>query len=112
MARRILAASAVLLGLFHAWLFAGQVLDGRLADPSALGKWALAAGLVWLLWRVSRQEQSIFSGRKAVSIWLLAAVLHAPAVATRLDSTSAPDVSEVVVALVQVTLGVGVVLLS
>lgn len=78
------AAGAALVG-FHAWLLASQWAAGRLvADPALLFRWAaalvLAAALIWL----GREGTSLVS-RKAVVIWLLAALLHGPAVASHVD---------------------------
>jgi hypothetical protein len=75
-------AGAALVG-FHAWLLATQWSAGRLFnDPALLMRWAaalvLAAALIWL----GREGTSLVS-RKAIVIWLLAALLHAPAVADR-----------------------------
>jgi len=75
-------AGAALVG-FHAWLLASQWAAGRLVnDPALLLRWAaalvLAAALIWL----GREGTSLVS-RKAIVIWLLAALLHAPAVADR-----------------------------
>jgi len=76
------AVGAALVG-FHAWLLATQWSAGRLFnDPALLMRWAaalvLAAALIWL----GREGTSLVS-RKAIVIWLLAALLHAPAVADR-----------------------------
>lgn len=75
-------AGAALVG-FHVWLLATQWSAGRLVnDPALLFRWAaalvLAAGLIWL----GREGTSLVS-RKAIVIWLLAALLHAPAAADR-----------------------------
>ncbi len=110
MVRRTLAAAGAALGLFHAWLLVAQLADGRLADPSAVARWAVAGGLVWGLFLIRRQGSSMLWGRRATSLWLLAALLHAPAVANRLNnSPSGFDLPAAVVALVDVTLGAGIV---
>jgi hypothetical protein len=75
-------AGAALIG-FHGWLLAAQWSAGRLFnDPALLMRWAaalvLAAALIWL----GREGTSLVS-RRAIVIWLLAALLHAPAVADR-----------------------------
>ena len=44
---------------------------------------------------------SIFRGRKAVAIWVLAALLHGPAVARRIDRLGEPALPEFVVTLTQ-----------
>ena len=111
MFRKTLIAAGAALGLFHLWLLVSQFADGRLADPSALVRWALAVGLVWGLAVIRRQGSPMFWGRKAVSIWLLAALLHAPAVAERVGA-SGFDLPTVVVTLVEVTLGAGIAVAS
>jgi len=106
MFRKALAVFGAALGLFHLWLLVSQVADGRLADPAALVRWAVAAGLVWGLIAIRRQ-----GARKTVSIWLLAALLHAPAVAERVDA-SGFDLPTVVVTIVDATLGAGIAIAS
>ena len=71
-------AGAVLVA-FHGWLFAGQIADGRLADPWLLFRWIAAAGLVGALAAVLARGGSIWD-RQGIAIWVLAAVLHGPAV--------------------------------
>jgi hypothetical protein len=80
-------AGAALVG-FHVWLLATQWSAGRLLnDPALLMRWAaalvLATGLLWL----SREGNSLVS-RRAIVIWLLAALLHAPAIASRAGHAS------------------------
>jgi hypothetical protein len=70
----------VALAGFHGWLFAAQVLAGRLEDPWLIFRWVAAAALVGALVAVRRGGDSIW-GRKGIAIWVLAAVLHGPAVA-------------------------------
>jgi hypothetical protein len=81
MIRRCVASIAGLLALFHVWLLLGQLQDGRLADPGLVLRWLVAAGLMGGLVGVRRRGESIVRGRKAVSIWLLSALLHGPAMA-------------------------------
>jgi hypothetical protein len=108
--RRILAVAGLLLGLFHVWLLAGQLWDGSLADPAVLARWAVSAGLAWLLagaWRGATR----LGPRRAVAIWLLATLLHAPAVAKRLDSPADVAFPDLVATLVEVTLSAGAIIL-
>ena len=71
-------AGAVLVA-FHGWLFAGQIADGRLADPWLLFRWIAAAGLVGALAAIRARSGSIWD-RQGIAVWVLAAVLHGPAV--------------------------------
>ena len=77
-------AGAALVG-FHAWLFAGQVAAGRLEDPSLILRWLFASLLIGAFWMVRRSGHSIF-GRQGVAIWVLAALLHGPAIAGRINA--------------------------
>ena len=97
--RRALLTAGALLALFHVWLFAGQAWNGHLADPALLLRWLFAGGLVAALVGLRRQGTSIFRGRKAVAIWVLAALLHGPAVARRIDRLGEPALPEFVVTL-------------
>ena len=81
-------AGAALTG-FHAWLFLAQLADGRLTgDPALLLRWAAAFGLASALIWLGREGTSLVS-RQAIVIWLLAALLHGPAVASRTSDLQA-----------------------
>jgi len=77
-------AGAALIG-FHGWLFAGQIAAGRFEDPWVAFRWIAAAGLVAALVAVRRGGESIL-GRKSIAIWVLAALLHGPAIASDLQT--------------------------
>ena len=100
MFRRALAGSSAALALFHVWLFSGQALAGELADPGLLVRWLAAFGIVGGLILLRRRGQSL-RGRKAVAIWLLAALLHGPAVANQIGTTGLPAVPDLAAVLVQ-----------
>ena len=77
----------------------------------------MAAGLVAALAALRRSGGSMFLGRKAVSIWLLAALLHGPAIAGDGRARRSPALPEAVTALMQIAaasiaLGLGLVLLA
>ena len=74
-----IVAGAVLVA-FHGWLFAAQIADGRLVDPWLVFRWIAAAGLVGALAAVLARGGSIWD-RQGIAIWVLAALLHGPAVA-------------------------------
>lgn len=77
-------AGAALVG-FHGWLFAGQIAAGRLEDPWLVFRWIAAAALIAALVAVRRGGASIW-GRKSIAIWVLAALLHGPAIASDLQT--------------------------
>ncbi|GMV21667.1 MAG: hypothetical protein AMXMBFR57_16160 [Acidimicrobiia bacterium] len=108
MIRRSITLVGAALAAFHVWLFAGQVLSGAIGDPSLILRWLVAAGLIGGLVYLRRSGESLI-GRRAIAIWVLAALLHGPALATRLDTPGAPAVPEVVITL---TVGLSTVLLG
>jgi hypothetical protein len=77
-------AGAALIG-FHGWLFAGQIAAGRFEDPWVVFRWIAAAGVVAALVAVRRSGETIL-GRKSIAIWVLAALLHGPAIASDLQT--------------------------
>jgi hypothetical protein len=104
MYRRILFGLGVLLILFHGWLLAGQAWAGQLNDIALVTRWLVAGGLLLGLRQLRRQGASMFWGRKAVALWLLAALLHGPALAQRL-AVDAPALPEVVATIAPITAG-------
>ena len=117
MFRRFAAALGGLLVLFHLWLFGSQLLDGRLTELGPVLRWLMAAGLVAALAGLHRTGASLFRDRKAISIWLLAALLHGPVIAGGTLAPESPALAEVVTALVQiasasVAVGLGFLLLA
>jgi len=100
MIRRSLTVAGTALVVFHVWLLAGQVWSGAIGDPGLLVRWLVAAGLIAGLVVLRRQGESLVLSRKAVVMWVLAALLHGPALATRLDAAVQPT-PEVIVTLAQ-----------
>lgn len=86
--------SGAVLFAFHAWLFASQIADGSLADPWLLFRWIAAGGLIAALAAVRVRHGSIWR-KQGIAIWVLAAVLHGPAVAANsihgLDALALPE---------------------
>lgn len=113
--RTILRSAAVLVGValvaFHTWLLAVQIVDGRIADPWLLVRWFAAVALVAALVAVRRAGGSVW-GRQGIAIWVLAALLHGPAVvssvATTADSFALPEA--VVTSVLQLMASAAVVL--
>jgi len=105
MIRRALLLVGAALAAFHVWLFAGQVWSGALTDPGLIFRWLVAAGLIGGLIVLKRQGESVVWGRKAVALWVLAALLHGPALATRIESPGSVPIPEIVVTLTQTLAG-------
>jgi hypothetical protein len=105
MVRKVLTAAGALLAGFHVWLFVGQLGDGRLADVSVLARWGVAAGLGVALWYLRRQNVPLFWGRKAVAVWLLAAVLHGPSLTDRLAAVDTSASADLAAVMLQVSAG-------
>jgi hydrogenase/urease accessory protein HupE len=115
--KRTIAAAAGALALFHGWVFGSQLWAGQLSEPGLIARWLLAGGLIAGIVLLHRSGESIFWGRKTVSIWLLAALLHGPAMAdgqlSALDQPSLPEVATVMLQVVASTLlGLGLALAS
>lgn len=81
LARTTAVVAGGMLVAFHGWLFAAQVAEGRFEDPWLTFRWIAAAGLVTALAAIRRQGRSLWS-RQGIAVWVLAALLHGPAVAT------------------------------
>ena len=81
LARTTAVVAGAMLVAFHGWLFAAQVAAGRLEDPWLVLRWTLAAGLVAALAAIRRNGASVWS-QQGIAVWVLAALLHGPAVAT------------------------------
>jgi hypothetical protein len=81
---RVLRVSLGIAGIslagFHGWLFLGQIAAGRFDDPWVIFRWSAAALLVAAFAAVRRAGDSMF-GRRGIAIWVLAALLHGPAIA-------------------------------
>ena len=85
MRRRLTAALGALVILYHAWLFVDSARAGHLAEPWLLLRWLAACGLAAGLSGLYRSSGSLVRGKRAVALWVLAALLHAPAVADRAE---------------------------
>jgi hypothetical protein len=102
MIRRVITAAGGLLVLFHGWLLGSQLWHGQLAEPGLVLRWMIAAGLVVALAGFRRRGGSMFWGRKAVAIWLLAALLHGPAAMAEHTGFESPALPEAVTAILQI----------
>ena len=115
MIRLTLAFAGAALVVFHGWLFANQMAAGRLEDPWLMFRWVSAALLGGALIAAWRGESTVF-GRKSVAVWVLAALLHGPAISDRTDFNSFALPETVATTIVQVlssaALSAGLVLLA
>lgn len=107
MVRKALTLAAALLAAFHIWLFVGQIWSGEFVDLALVSRWVIAAGLIGALVTLHQRGLSLVRGRQAVAVWLLAALLHGPALARDVDLV-APSMPEVVTTLAQVAAGLAV----
>lgn len=104
MVRKGLTLIGALLVAFHVWLFGSQVWEGQLVDLALAARWILAGGLIVALANLRRRGMSTVWSRPAVAVWLLAALLHGPAIARDLDVTT-PAMPEIVATLSQTVIG-------
>lgn len=72
--------------MFHGWLFVAQASAGRLEDPWLIVRWLAAALLVAALVSI-RRSGTLLRRRSSIAIWVLAALLHGPAVVGKTDSS-------------------------
>jgi hypothetical protein len=107
MFRWLMRVAGGLLVAFHVWLLAGHVSTGQLLEPERLFRWVIAAGLAAGIVMLRRRGAALF-GRRAMVVWMLAGLLHVPAIASRLDSFDAPvAISLTELTLVSVAVGLG-----
>lgn len=103
---RTLALAGAALAVFHGWLFVSQAAAGRLGDPWVVFRWLAAAALIVALVAIHRRVGSVW-GRKSVAIWLLAAVLHGPAIADNEGFQSFPLPETAATSIVQLVSSAG-----
>lgn len=111
MFRRSVFGFGALLGGFHLWLLGNQAWSGQLSEPDLILRWAAALALAAGLVALRRRGESLV-GRKAVVIWLLAGLLHGPALGNDLDGFATPSLPEAVATLGQVVASVSALALT
>ena len=104
MFRKGLTGAGAILVLFHVWLLSGQLWTGEFADPGRLFRWLFAFALLGALVALKRQRASVWRGRKAVAVWMLAVLLHAPSVADRVATAGLAPLPEVANVLAQIVI--------
>lgn len=109
--RAVAALSGVLLAAFHLWLLGHQAWTGQLEYAESL-RWLTAVGLVGGLVVLYRQGASPLFDQKATVVWVLAALLHGPALANEASLTNRVlgEAPEAAVLLVGVIVGLGLAL--
>jgi len=105
MLRRGVLATVALLAAFHLWLLGNQWWTGQLAQVDVVLRWLMAAGLVAGLAQLRRRGVPVLFGRQAVAVWLLAALLHGPALANDLDGFATPALPEAVATIAATVVG-------
>jgi hypothetical protein len=108
------SVSAVALVAFHAVIFARRVAGGALEDPGVALRWAAAAGLALAIVELRRRGRSLL-GRESVAVWVLAALLHGPALTRSAAASDAPALPEGIASVLQIGLaaaGLGLLLLA
>ena len=108
--RRVLTVVGALLALFHLWLLASQAWGGELGDVTVIARWIVAGVLVAGLLHLQRRGHSLWLSRQAIALWVLAALLHGPALAARVSDPAANGLPEVVVTLTQTVSGLATLL--
>lgn len=98
--RRSALAIGALLGAYHVWLLGHQATSGQLADPATVLRWLVAIVLLTGLVSLWRRGESM-TGRPAVAVWVLAALLHGPALANDLEGFATPALPEAVATVAQ-----------
>lgn len=107
--RLTLGFAGGVLAAFHGWVFAAQAADGRLEDPWLTFRWVASVALILALATLKRSGESIW-GRKGIAIWVLAALLHGPAVAGNNDIASIALPENVVTSVLQLVSSAAVAL--
>lgn len=77
LSRAFVRLAAAGLVVFHLLLFRERVASLTLLDPVVALRWGAAVALVLGLVRLHRAGVPLLSGRKALVVWSLVAVLHA-----------------------------------
>ncbi len=103
---------AVLAG-FHTWLFWVHATTGRLLEPATALRWIAALLILTGFLALRRVGRPLVSGRRALVLWLLVALLHGHAVVGTADLQLAGPVPETVsVLLTQIAVTAPAVLLA
>jgi hypothetical protein len=98
---------------FHTWLFWVHATTGRLLDPATALRWVAAALILAGFLTLRRVGRPLTSGRQALVLWLLVAMLHGHAMVGAAQGVQAASVPETVsVLLTQIATAAPAVLLG
>ena len=80
-------------------------------EPDVVLRWLAAGALVGGLTLLTRRGESLL-GRRAVAMWVLAALLHGPALASDLAAIDTPSLPEAVATVSQIVASVSALVLA
>jgi hypothetical protein len=112
---RLVAGRSIAAALagFHSWLFWVHATTGRLLDPATALRWVAAALILAGFLTLRRVGRPLTSGRRALVLWLLVAMLHGHAMVGAAQNVQAASVPETVsVLLTQIATAAPAVLLG
>jgi len=96
------------LAVFHAWVLATHLLQGKAFEPDTAIRWLVAAVVLIGFRALSRRGLPLFSGRHAVVLWLLVVLIHCSAAWSGGTASLEAGLPETVTALAQLLTVVGV----
>jgi hypothetical protein len=110
--RALAACAGLILAGFHVWLLGQLTWTGRLETAASL-RWLLAFGLVAGMFVLHRRGTSLW-GRRAIALWVLAAVLHGPSFGAEPPPPAQliADTSSIAIQIAGAALGVALALTS
>jgi hypothetical protein len=97
------------LAVFHAWLLGLHLLDGRAFEPATAARWVLAVLVLAGFRALSHRGLSLFTGRRAVGLWLLVVLIHCSAAADGSPAALRTAIPESVTVLAQLSVTAAVV---
>jgi hypothetical protein len=65
---------------FHAWLLVSHVVGGRPFEAQTVARWLAAVGVLVGFRALARLGLPLFSGKRAIVLWLLVILIHCHAV--------------------------------
>jgi len=91
------------LAVFHAWLLGLHLLDGRAFEPATAARWILAVLVLAGFRALSHRGLPLFTGRRAVGLWLLVVLIHGSAASDGSVAALRTAIPESVTALAQLS---------